>query len=146
MALGSTPFRRCLHALHACQHTEAAQNPGAQSLSSVRDRAPRGFHGSSSVSASAFDLAPPHSCPADTLPDGRVIYRMVLTYKFTPAESGKHKITVPGLNTHIYDNALESQMTMVRPSRTHGHASHTCACASTRGHMAHVRGAKRMPV
>lgn len=50
---------------------------------------------------------------ADTLPNGRIIYRMVLTYKFTPAESGKHKITVPGLNTHIYDNAIESQMYMV---------------------------------
>lgn len=38
---------------------------------------------------------------------------MVLTFKFTPAESGKHRVTVPGLNTHIYDNALESQMYMV---------------------------------
>jgi len=41
----------------ARQHTGAAQNSGAQPLSSVRDRAPRGCQGSSPVSASA--VAPP---------------------------------------------------------------------------------------
>jgi hypothetical protein len=35
---------------------------------------------------------------------------MVLHYRFTATETGKHKIEVPGLNTHIYDNAFESQM------------------------------------
>ncbi|KAF5831376.1 Tripeptidyl peptidase II-domain-containing protein, partial [Dunaliella salina] len=63
-------------------------------------------------------LMEPLATGRDTLPNGRIIYRMVLTYKFTPAESGKHKVTVPGLNTHIYDNALESQMTMIQEADT----------------------------
>lgn len=62
---------------------------------------------------------------------------MILTYKFTPAESGKHKITVPGVNTHIYDNALESQMYMVRTLFScimylHNHV-HMRPCVDLRG-------------
>jgi tripeptidyl-peptidase-2 len=34
----------------------------------------------------------------DTLPSGRPIYRLLLTYKLSVAEAGKYKPTVPLLN------------------------------------------------
>ena len=47
--------------------------------------------------ATAAELAPLAS-PRDTLPEGRTIHRLTLTYKLTLAEGGKVTPTLPSLN------------------------------------------------
>lgn len=42
--------------------------------------------------------APAATPPRDTLPVGRVTYRLLLTYKFKAEEAGKYKPTVPLIN------------------------------------------------
>lgn len=50
--------------------------------------------------------------PRDTLWDGRVTHRLILTYKFSLAEGGKVTPTLPMLNRYVYDGEMEAQMTM----------------------------------
>ncbi|KAK9809052.1 hypothetical protein WJX72_008467 [[Myrmecia] bisecta] len=51
--------------------------------------------------------------PRDALPEGRVIHSLMLTYKLSVAEAGKHKPTLPMLNKYVYDGELEAQMFML---------------------------------
>ncbi|GAB4814120.1 hypothetical protein N2152v2_001166 [Parachlorella kessleri] len=51
--------------------------------------------------------------PRDTLPQGRVTHRLILTYKLSMAEAGKVTPTLPMLNGYVYDGELEAQMSMV---------------------------------
>jgi len=44
------------------------------------------------------------------LPVGRVIYRLLLTYKLQVTEPGKYKPTVPLLNSTLYECPVESQL------------------------------------
>ncbi|GAX82749.1 hypothetical protein CEUSTIGMA_g10175.t1 [Chlamydomonas eustigma] len=56
------------------------------------------------------------STSRDTLPEGRVLYRLILSYKLNVAEAGKHLVSLPSINKHVYDGALEAQMTMIYDS------------------------------
>ncbi|PRW39066.1 Tripeptidyl-peptidase 2 isoform A [Chlorella sorokiniana] len=49
----------------------------------------------------------------DTLPEGRVTHRLLLTYKLKLEEGGKVTPTLPALNRYVYDGELEAQMYMV---------------------------------
>lgn len=46
----------------------------------------------------AFKWCTAGCLPRDTLPPGRVVYRLLLTYKLAVGEAGKYTTTVPSLN------------------------------------------------
>lgn len=60
----------------------------------------------------------PITADRDALTDGRVTYRLLLTYKATLTEAGKYKPTMPLINKQIYDSPLESQLLLVHDGAT----------------------------
>ncbi|GLC44539.1 hypothetical protein PLESTB_000062200 [Pleodorina starrii] len=54
----------------------------------------------------------------DALTDGRVIYRLLLTYKTSLSEAGKYKPCLPLINEQVYDSPLESQLLLVHDGST----------------------------
>ncbi|CAK0779170.1 hypothetical protein CVIRNUC_004710 [Coccomyxa viridis] len=49
----------------------------------------------------------------DALPNQRTIHSLLLTYKLTVVEAGKHTVRLPLLNNFVYDGEFEGQMTML---------------------------------
>ena len=43
----------------------------------------------------------PLSTPRDTLPDGRVVYCLILMYKLSVTEAGKHVVTLPRCGPYL---------------------------------------------
>ncbi|GIM09954.1 hypothetical protein Vretimale_13739 [Volvox reticuliferus] len=60
----------------------------------------------------------PLTAERDALTDGRVVYRLLLTYKTTLSEPGKFKPSLPLINKQIYDSLLESQLMLVHDGTT----------------------------
>ncbi|GIL53884.1 hypothetical protein Vafri_9378 [Volvox africanus] len=60
----------------------------------------------------------PLTAERDALTDGRVIYRLLLTYKTALSEPGKFKPSLPLINKQIYDSPLESQLMLVHDGAT----------------------------
>ncbi|GLI68325.1 hypothetical protein VaNZ11_012720 [Volvox africanus] len=60
----------------------------------------------------------PLTAERDALTDGRVVYRLLLTYKTTLSEPGKFKPSLPLINKQIYDSPLESQLMLVHDGAT----------------------------
>ena len=52
----------------------------------------------------------PLTDPRDALPRGRVMHRMLLTYKLSLAEGGSITPKVPPLDKKVYDGTLEGQL------------------------------------
>lgn len=52
----------------------------------------------------------PLTTSRDALPRGRVMHRMLLTYKLTLAEGGSICPRVPPLDAAVYDGTLEGQL------------------------------------
>lgn len=52
----------------------------------------------------------PLTDPRDALPRGRVMHRMLLTYKLSLAEGGSITPKVPPLDSKVYDGTLEGQL------------------------------------
>lgn len=76
---------------------EPLEAPAAAAGAAAAGAAPGGAGGATAAAAAAaqeVDGCPPR----DTLPPGHVVYRLLLTYKFTATEAGKYKPTVPALN------------------------------------------------
>ncbi|KAG2434097.1 hypothetical protein HXX76_007824 [Chlamydomonas incerta] len=60
----------------------------------------------------------PLTAARDALTEGRVVYRLLLTYKTSVAEAGKYKPCLPLINHQIYDSPLESQLLLVSDGAT----------------------------
>ncbi|KAG2453913.1 hypothetical protein HYH02_002116 [Chlamydomonas schloesseri] len=60
----------------------------------------------------------PLTAARDALTEGRVVYRLLLTYKTTVGEAGKYKPCLPLINHQIYDSPLESQLLLVSDGAT----------------------------
>ncbi|KAG2491863.1 hypothetical protein HYH03_009817 [Edaphochlamys debaryana] len=60
----------------------------------------------------------PLTAERDALTEGRVAYRLLLTYRTTLAEAGKYKPCLPLVNKLIYDSPLESQLLLVHDGAT----------------------------
>eukprot|EP00198_Chlamydomonas_reinhardtii_P006605 XP_001695941.1 predicted protein [Chlamydomonas reinhardtii] len=60
----------------------------------------------------------PLTAARDALTEGRVVYRLLLTYKTTAGEAGKYKPCLPLINHQIYDSPLESQLLLVSDGAT----------------------------
>ncbi|KAK9867034.1 hypothetical protein WJX84_006426, partial [Apatococcus fuscideae] len=74
---------------------------------------------SAQLSKVQIPLRPSSSClqalsgDRDRLPNGKAVHSLILTYKLTVTEAGKHIPTLPTLNGYMYDSELEAQMFMI---------------------------------
>lgn len=55
----------------------------------------------------------PLATPRDTLPEGRVVSRLLLSYKLSVSEPGWFTLRTPVIGQHVYDALLESQTMMI---------------------------------
>lgn len=102
-------------------HGVVASSPGGLALEPggpvrLELRAPfrrERFHPSASLTGVASSVRPtdaalePLAAPRDTLPEGRVIHQLVLTYKLAGLEPGKYRPNLQGLYGYCYDATFE---------------------------------------